>query len=116
MSTADKSEAPDKAAGKDASKDPDKAPGKAPVEPGPRSEGKVPLRDFSMLIALVGIFVFFGLASPTFVSARNLSNLAVELSITSVLALGILMIIVTSQMDLSVGQTFQDFFSFGGQS
>jgi D-xylose transport system permease protein len=79
------------------------APGKAPVEPGPRTEGRVAWRDFSMLIALVAIFVFFGLASPTFVSARNLSNLAVELSITAVLALGILMIIVTSQMDLSVG-------------
>ncbi|MBA3392074.1 MAG: ATPase [Deltaproteobacteria bacterium] len=56
-----------------------------------------------MLIALVAIFVFFSIASPTFVSARNLSNLAVELSITAVLALGMLMIIVTSQMDLSVG-------------
>lgn len=79
------------------------APGKAPVEPGPRASIHVAWRDFSMLIALVAIFVFFGLASPTFVSARNLSNLAVELSITAVLALGILMIIVTSQMDLSVG-------------
>jgi D-xylose transport system permease protein len=78
-------------------------PGKAPVEPGPRSSAKVAWRDFSMLIALVAIFAFFATASPTFVSARNLSNLAVELSITAVLALGILMIIVTGQMDLSVG-------------
>jgi D-xylose transport system permease protein len=78
-------------------------PGKAPVEPGPRGPDRVAWRDFSMLIALVAIFVFFGVASPTFVSARNLSNLAVELSITAVLALGILMIIVTSQMDLSIG-------------
>ena len=81
----------------------EKSPGKAPVEPGPRGPDKIAWRDFSMLIALVAIFVFFGVASPTFVSARNLSNLAVELSITAVLALGILMIIVTSQMDLSVG-------------
>jgi D-xylose transport system permease protein len=80
-----------------------KEPGKAPVEPGPRGPDRVAWRDFSMLIALVAIFVFFGVASPTFVSARNLSNLAVELSITAVLALGILMIIVTSQMDLSIG-------------
>jgi D-xylose transport system permease protein len=78
-------------------------PGKAPVEPGPRGRNKVAWRDFSMLIALVAIFAFFGFKSPAFLSARNLSNLAVELSITSVLALGILMIIVTSQMDLSVG-------------
>jgi D-xylose transport system permease protein len=60
-------------------------------------------RDFSMVIALVVIGLFFTLASPTFVSARNLSNLAVELSITAVLALGMLMIIVTSNVDLSVG-------------
>ena len=79
------------------------SPGKAPVEPGPRATSRVAWRDFSMIIALVAIFLFFSIASPTFVSARNLSNLAVELSITAVLALGILMIIVTSQMDLSVG-------------
>ena len=78
-------------------------PGKAPVEPGPRAPARVAWRDFSMAIALVAIFAFFAISSPTFVSARNLSNLAVELSITAVLALGILMIIVTSQMDLSVG-------------
>jgi len=78
-------------------------PGKAPVDPRPRGPARVAWRDFSMAIALVAIFVFFGLASPTFVSARNLSNLAVELSITAVLALGMLMILVTSQVDLSVG-------------
>jgi D-xylose transport system permease protein len=78
-------------------------PGKAPVDPRPRGPAVVAWRDFSMAIALVAIFAFFAIASPTFVSARNLSNLAVELSITAVLALGILMIIVTSQMDLSVG-------------
>jgi D-xylose transport system permease protein len=84
-------------------KEPGTVPGKAPVEPTPRGSGQFAWRDFSMLIALVAIFVFFSVASPTFISARNLSNLAVELSITAVLALGILMIIVTSQMDLSVG-------------
>lgn len=63
----------------------------------------VAMRDFSMVIALVAIALFFSLASPAFVSPRNLSNLAVELSITAVLALGILMIILTSHVDLSVG-------------
>jgi D-xylose transport system permease protein len=64
---------------------------------------KVALRDFSMAIALVAIFSFFAIESPAFISARNLSMLAVELSITTVLALGMLMILVTSQVDLSVG-------------
>ena len=79
------------------------SPGKAPVEPGPRGPDTIAWRDFSMLIALVAICVFFGVASPTFVSARNLSNLAVELSITAVLALGMLLIIVPAHIDLSVG-------------
>ena len=68
-----------------------------------KSGGKILVRDFSMVIALVVIFVFFAFAAPGFVSARNLSNLAVELSITAVLALGMLMIILTSHVDLSVG-------------
>lgn len=61
------------------------------------------LRNASLFLALVAVFVFFAVASPTFVSARNLSNLAVELSITAVLALGMLLILVTSHVDLSVG-------------
>lgn len=65
--------------------------------------GSLAVRDFSMVIALVVIGAFFAFAAPAFVSARNLSNLAVELSITAVLALGMLMIILTSHVDLSVG-------------
>jgi D-xylose transport system permease protein len=68
-----------------------------------KAGSKVALRDFSMVIALVVIGLFFAFASPAFVSARNLSNLAVELSITAALALGMLMIILTSHVDLSVG-------------
>ena len=60
-------------------------------------------RDFSMVFALIIIWGFFAFAAPNFVSARNLSNLAVELSITAVLALGMLLIILTSHIDLSVG-------------
>jgi len=61
------------------------------------------LRDFSMVIALLLIWGYFGLASPMFLSPRNLSNLAVELSITAVLSLGMLLIIVCGQIDLSIG-------------
>ena len=64
---------------------------------------KAAARDFSMAIALFAIGAFFTIASPTFVSARNLSNLAVELSITAVLALGMLLIIVPGHVDQSFG-------------
>ena len=60
-------------------------------------------RDFSMVFALILIWGFFAFMTPNFVSARNLSNLAVELSITAVLALGMLLIILTGHIDLSVG-------------
>ena len=61
------------------------------------------LRDFSMVFALLLICGFFAIVTPNFVSARNLSNLAVELSITAVLALGMLLIILTGHIDLSIG-------------
>lgn len=60
-------------------------------------------RNAALLCALLAVFAFFAFMSPTFVGPRNLSNLAVELSITAVLALGMLLVLVTSHVDLSVG-------------
>ena len=68
-------------------------PGTAPVA----------LRDFSMVIALVLIWGFFAAAAPAFLSARNLSNLTVELSITAILSLGMLLVILPGYIDLSIG-------------
>ncbi len=56
-----------------------------------------------MLLALAAIVAFFALRSPSFLGARNLSMLVIELSITAVLALGMLLVIVPGQIDLSVG-------------
>jgi len=70
---------------------------------GTTPQAKVNLRDFSMLIALVLISVVFWLMDSTFLSARNLSQLAIELSATAVLSLGMLLIIVPGHIDLSVG-------------
>lgn len=64
---------------------------------------KANLRDFSMLIALVIISVVFSVMDPAFLSSRNLSQLAIELSATAVLSLGMLLIIVPGHIDLSVG-------------
>jgi D-xylose transport system permease protein len=62
------------------------------------------IRDFSMAIALVAIWTFFAWGTRmNFVGAQNLSNLAVELSMIAVLALGQLLIILCGQIDLSIG-------------
>ncbi len=76
-----------------------KASGQAPV----KQQAKIGLRDFSMLIALVLISVYFWTLDPAFLSARNLSQLAIELAATAVLALGMLLVILPGQIDLSVG-------------
>ena len=54
---------------------------------------------------LIVIFAYFTIATPNhvFLSPRNLSMLAIELSITAVLALGMLLVILPGHIDLSVG-------------
>lgn len=62
------------------------------------------LRAYTMLGALVLIWLFFHYAtSGIFLTPRNLSNLMVQTSVTGVLAVGMLMVIVSGNIDLSVG-------------
>lgn len=60
-------------------------------------------RELSIGLALAGVVGFFALSSPEFLSARNLSMLVIELSVTATLALGMFLIILPGQIDLSVG-------------
>ncbi|MEK6544623.1 MAG: ATPase [Elusimicrobiota bacterium] len=61
------------------------------------------LRKYSMVIAFALICGFFALTCDQFLGARNLSMLTIELSITATLALGMLLVILPGQIDLSVG-------------
>jgi D-xylose transport system permease protein len=61
------------------------------------------LRDYSIAIALLCICVFFGIAEPKFLDARNLSLMMTELAITATLAMGMLLVILPGHIDLSVG-------------
>lgn len=79
---------------------------KAPSAAAPAEPGRgVAARDFSMLIALLVISGFFAVMVPTFLGARNLSLLAIELSITAVLALGMLLVLLPGHIDLSAGSS-----------
>lgn len=60
-------------------------------------------RDFALALALLLICAYFALASSQFLSARNLSLLLTELSVTATLALGMLLVILPGHIDLSVG-------------
>lgn len=61
------------------------------------------LRDFSLFIAIVAIWAFFAIISPSYLGARNLSMLSIEMSTTAVAALGVLLIIVCGHIDLAIG-------------
>ena len=61
------------------------------------------IRDFSKVLALMVIAGVFALLDAKFLGARNLSLLLTELSITAILALGMLVVILPGHIDLSVG-------------
>ncbi len=61
-------------------------------------------RSFVIVLALLGMWAIFAyLTHGTFLSARNLSNLSRQTAVTGILAIGMVMIIVTANIDLSVG-------------
>jgi D-xylose transport system permease protein len=62
------------------------------------------LRAYTMVFALVAIWIFFHYSTGRiFFEPRNFSNLMRQTSVTGVLAVGMLMVIVTGRIDLSVG-------------
>src|SRR5918992_226559 len=62
------------------------------------------LRAYTMVMALVAIWIFFYYATDgIFLEPRNFSNLMRQTAVTGVLSVGMLMVIVTGQIDLSVG-------------
>lgn len=66
---------------------------------------RLTLRDLSLALALFAIAAFFTFAVPAwnFISARNLSLLMIDFSITATLAIGMLLVILPGHIDLSAG-------------
>ena len=65
--------------------------------------GRLLTRELSMGVALLGIWAFFAWREPVFLSERNLSLLSIELAVTATLALGMLLVLLPGQIDLSAG-------------
>ena len=62
------------------------------------------LRAYTMVFALIAIWIYFHYSTGNiFLEPRNFSNLMRQTSVTGVLAVGMLMVIITGQIDLSVG-------------
>jgi D-xylose transport system permease protein len=74
------------------------------IHPPAVADPRLQLRQLTMPLALLAIVAFFQLASHSiFLGPHNVSQLAVEISITAVLALGMLLIILPSHIDLAAG-------------
>jgi len=62
------------------------------------------LRALALLFALIGICIFFNVITDgIFLSAKNITNLTRQSSIVGLLAIGMVMVIVSGNIDLSVG-------------
>src|SRR6266851_2140540 len=62
------------------------------------------LRAYTMVFALIAIWIYFHYSTNhIFLEPRNFSNLMRQTAVTGVLAVGMLMVIITGQIDLSVG-------------
>ncbi|MBL9189727.1 MAG: hypothetical protein JNK23_19755 [Opitutaceae bacterium] len=64
---------------------------------------RLSLQALALPVALLAICAFFAAKEPAFLGSRNLTQLIVEFSLTGTLALGMFMILLTGQIDLSVG-------------
>ncbi|HSY89452.1 MAG TPA: ABC transporter permease [Verrucomicrobiae bacterium] len=60
------------------------------------------LRNIAPFITLLVLVVFFSLASPSFLTVGNFSNILTQISITGIMAAGLTFVILCAEIDLSV--------------
>src|SRR5215216_6019998 len=83
----------------------------APARPNARTRARalassteIDVRLFGMLVALIAIWIGFDVASGgDFLTARNLWNLSVQSASIAIMATGMVLVIVSRNIDLSVG-------------
>ena len=79
-------------------------PGPPPARTGHANLVKESLRSYGMLLSLFAIMLFFQVMTDgTLLRPLNLTNLVLQNSYIVIMALGMLMVIVTGHIDLSVG-------------
>ncbi len=63
------------------------------------------IQTYTIILALVAIWLLFGaLTGGAYLEAQNISNLFRQMTVTSFLAIGMVFVIVTGNIDLSVGK------------
>src|SRR5688572_994607 len=63
------------------------------------------LQTYTIILALIAIWIFFAVMTQgNYLSPQNFSNLLRQMTVTSFLAIGMVLVIVTGNIDLSVGK------------
>jgi D-xylose transport system permease protein len=64
------------------------------------------LQTYGLIGAVILIWLFFAIVTPnsSFLSARNISNLFRQMTVTAIMSCGMVLVIVTGGIDLSVGR------------
>src|SRR5512147_731459 len=62
------------------------------------------IQTYTIVVALVVIWIVFTIATPDYASPQNISNLFRQMAVTSILSAGMVLVIVTGGIDLSVGR------------
>src|SRR5688500_14142571 len=60
-------------------------------------------RDASVLLVTIGVMVYFQASSPIFLTEGNLQNIAQATGPTAIVAAGIVLLLVSGEIDISVG-------------
>jgi D-xylose transport system permease protein len=91
---------------------PAKPEGGQGVRPGPRPLARVTgyprlLRaeagSVAVFAGLAAIWAFFEIQNSNFLTARNLTNLVLQLAVTAILAMGVVLVMLAGEIDLSLG-------------
>ncbi|HEY1530976.1 MAG TPA: ABC transporter permease [Galbitalea sp.] len=61
------------------------------------------LSNYAVIIGLALVWVVFQLLSDNFLSSRNLSNLVLQIAVLGTLSVGMVMVLIIGEIDLSVG-------------
>jgi D-xylose transport system permease protein len=61
------------------------------------------IRSYILILALLAIWIGFGLAQPAYYSADHIQNILTQMAIIAIMACGMVFVIVTGGIDLSVG-------------
>jgi len=63
-------------------------------------------RELGVMMVLIGICVILSFASPSFMRAQNIINIIRQMTEIGIMAIGMTLVIVCSDIDLSIGSTY----------